>query len=115
MQRCNTDKYNELHQESSQFLQESLSSCSNNVIVITHHLPSYKLIDAKYNRPSFRGMNQWFASNQEQLFSNKIKAWFYGHTHTPSVKSLQGVNFYCNPIGYPGENKDVDFDRFVSA
>jgi predicted phosphodiesterase len=63
-------------------------------------------------------MNQWFASNQDLLFTqynSKIKAWFYGHTHTPSVKSLQGIPFYCNPIGYPGENKDLDFNKVASV
>lgn len=109
----NTDKYNELHQESVRFLSDSLSA-NNNIVVITHHLPSYQLIDVKYNRPSYRGMNQWFASNQDLLFTQyngKIKAWFYGHTHTPSQRKLQGIDFYCNPIGYPGENKFVDFNK----
>ena len=39
----------------------------------------------------------------------KIKAWFYGHTHTPSKQVIKGIPLLCNPIGYLGENKVLDF------
>jgi hypothetical protein len=35
---------------------------------------------------------------------------FYGHTHTPSKDVIGGVPLLCNPIGYPGENKELNFE-----
>lgn len=102
-------QYNQLHRESVAFLQDTLEK-NENCIVITHHLPSYCLIDAKYLVPAMRPYNQWFYSHMDPLFEpEKIKAWFYGHTHTPCKKVIQDIPFLCNPVGYPGENAEVDF------
>jgi len=103
-------KYNQLHRESVAFLEDVIEK-NEKCIVITHHLPSYELIDAKYLVPAMRPYNQWFYSHMDHLFHpDKIKAWFYGHTHTPCKKVIQDIPFLCNPIGYPGENEKVDFE-----
>ena len=44
---------------------------------------------------------------------NKIKCWIYGHTHTPSTNIIHGIHFICNPIGYPNENKNIDFSKNI--
>ena len=41
---------------------------------------------------------------------DKIKCWIYGHTHTPSNNIIHEIPFLSNPIGYPGENKNVNFN-----
>jgi hypothetical protein len=82
-------------------------------IVITHHLPLPELIHPKYLEGEHAwDMNQWFATNLQQLvitYCDKIKGWFYGHTHAPSCKTHFGVRFLCNPIGYSGENQVKDY------
>ena len=98
-------QYNRLHRESVDFLEDALQ---NDCVVITHHMPSTSLIDTKY-LTSMRPYNQWFACDMDRLFAPNIKAWFYGHTHTPCVTTIKDVPFLCNPIGYPGENKSFDF------
>jgi predicted phosphodiesterase len=40
-----------------------------------------------------------------------IACWIYGHTHAPSVTSVYGVPMLCNPMGYPGENSEVNFQK----
>jgi hypothetical protein len=35
---------------------------------------------------------------------DNIKAWIYGHTH----KARTGPRFFCNPLGYPGENTHLN-------
>jgi len=42
---------------------------------------------------------------------NKIKYWIYGHTHTPSNIFINEIPFLCNPIGYPNENSNLDFQK----
>ena len=44
----------------------------------------------------------------------KIKCWIYGHTHTPSDVIKNGIPFLCNPIGYPDENKNLDFKKTIT-
>lgn len=75
-------------------------------IVMSHHMPSFSLIDPKYRRPQYADMNCAFASEIGFAHHPQIKAWVYGHTHTP----LQSGKFYCNPIGYPGENNTWSLD-----
>lgn len=106
----NAQKYNKLHIESRDFLVDTLSNTEKELIIITHHLPSYDLIDDKYKSPKTSHLNQWFATDLNTLFSSykdKIKAWIYGHTHTAQINNIDGVMFYCNPVGYKGENHAV--------
>ena len=107
-------QYNLLHRQCVDFLEEALDQ--DNCIVITHHLPSNSLIDEKYLTPAMRPYNQWFACDLDDLIlrkKDKIKTWFYGHTHTSSETKIEGIPFLCNPIGYPGENRVVDFGKFI--
>ena len=76
-------------------------------IVMSHHMPSFDLIDPKYLSDKFSDMNHAFATNIAVAQDPRIVAWVYGHTHTP----LQRDKFYCNPIGYPGENTKWDLTK----
>lgn len=73
-------------------------------IVMSHHMPSFELIDAKYKTLQ---INHAFACDIPLAHDERIKAWVYGHTHTPK----QINKFYCNPVGYPGENKIFDLSK----
>jgi hypothetical protein len=44
---------------------------------------------------------------------DKIKCWIYGHTHTQSNVTIHGIPFLCNPIGYPNENENVNFQSNI--
>lgn len=70
-------------------------------IVMSHHIPSFELIDEKYKKYN-SSVNYAFASDISISNNDKIVKWVYGHTHCPKEYG----KFYCNPIGYPGENKD---------
>lgn len=107
-------QYNLLHRLSVDFLTEALNH--EKCIVITHHMPSFSLIDEKYLTSAMRPYNQWFACDLDELILSKkdnIQAWFYGHTHTPSETKIEGIPFLCNPVGYPGENW-VDFGKSIT-
>jgi predicted phosphodiesterase len=109
--------YNNLNKQCINFLSNVLYN-NDNCIVITHHLPSYSLIDDRYKKLSIDKFNQWFYCDLDNLIkenNNKIKCWFYGHTHTSSNIMLHNVNFVCNPIGYPNENniESIDYNRNI--
>ena len=109
-------EYNRLHLLNVDFLKDTLEH-NENCVVITHHVPSYSLIDIKYKTRNMLPYNQWFYCNMDELFEpnkNKIKCWIYGHTHTTSNVIINGIPFLCNPIGYPNENKNVNLSTNIT-
>lgn len=108
--------YNTLNAKAVHFLEDVVKT-NTNCIVITHHLPSESLIDPKYKTVSMSKYNQWFYCNMDKLIamsSLNIKCWFYGHTHTYSNRIINGIQFLCNPGGYPDENNDVNYKESVT-
>jgi predicted phosphohydrolase len=101
---------NALHIKSIKELTKSVSSKKHDekVIVMTHHLPSFDLIDSCYRSSVYQEVNCAFATDVAIRNDPRIVAWVYGHTH----KSRQDGKFYCNPVGYPGENKNWSLNRF---
>lgn len=100
------NEYNEEHLKDVTWLTYMLNIFKNNnknIIVMTHHLPSYQCILPKYR--IYDKINSYFASNLDHLIMPNIKAWIYGHTHTADEKNINGVNLYCNPLGYKTESK----------
>lgn len=71
------------------------------LIVVTHHLPSFELIDPVYR--DYNQLNTGFASNLDHLIKDPVKLWIYGHTHRPNDIHLNSVRLVCNPHGYPNE------------
>ena len=100
-------KSNELHNIAVTKLTNEIenSELTTKWIVMSHHMPLYNLIDIKYR--SLDHINSAFATDIQIAKDNRIKAWVYGHTHTPR----QDEKYYCNPIGYPGENKKIDLTK----
>jgi hypothetical protein len=77
-------------------------------IVMTHHLPSYELINPIY-KSSDNNCN--YASHLDRLLKHPVEAWFSGHTHKSTDMALHGVRCIVNPFGYPHENKTADIRK----
>jgi predicted MPP superfamily phosphohydrolase len=80
------------------------------LVVITHHMPSFTLIDKKYE--CYKEIHSGFASSLDFLITDPIKYWVYGHTHMYSNRLINGVQMICNPLGYKCEGNilhDVKF------
>lgn len=108
-------KYNQLNEKCIDFLKQSLAQ-NENCVVITHHVPSFSLIDPIYKVPRMLPYSQWFCNDMDKFIDenkDKIKCWFYGHTHKSSNTLIHGIPFLCNPIGYPNENKEPDFNAHI--
>jgi len=109
-------KYNRLNMLSVDFLEDTLQN-KENCVIISHHVPSNSLIDIKYKTQEMLPYNQWFYCDMDNLIErnkDKIKCWIYGHTHKPSNKIINGIQFLCNPIGYPNENVDLNFQSIIT-
>lgn len=109
-------QYNRLNRLSVKFLETELER-NTNCVVITHHMPSNSLVDVKYKTPKMLPYNQWFYCDMDDLIEthkDKIKCWIYGHTHTPASNIIKGIPFLCNSIGYPNENRKLDFQNTIT-
>ena len=105
------DINNSLNRESIEFLECALMSCPTDkrIIVMTHHLPLFYLIDKPFQVSS---LNEAFANNLSGLidrYADKIMFWVYGHSHQFRYDSLLGVNFIRNPLGYLCHNEHRSF------
>lgn len=108
------EKNNSMHREAKLFLEKEIPISTLPCIVITHHMPSFHLIQPKYLRESFVPYNCWYASSMDHLFTQNVKAWCYGHTHMRDDRFVgYGTRLICNPIGYPGENDVVDYQKTI--
>lgn len=105
---------NDLHDKNKKFIKDMIDESiklNKEMIMITHHLPSYKLNDEKYAR--YHNYNQCFSSNCEDLIKNPIKCWFFGHTHVEKNMNINGIRCVANPIGYIDENPIVDYKKII--
>jgi predicted phosphohydrolase len=102
---------NYLHKTAKNILVKALEKYQDKeFIVICHHLPKKSLIDERFRM--LGELNDAFASDVEEMDHERIKAVVYGHTHKPNHVG----KYYCNPYGYPDENKNINlkavFDLF---
>lgn len=99
VERCNA-----LHQRDRDWLTEQLEmedpSQYDKTVVITHHLPSFKLVGEKFEQ---HPLNTFFANHLDSLVS-KVDLWCCGHTHVAMQIQIDTCRCYINPVGYVGEN-----------
>ncbi len=96
------DELISLHENSVSHLTDFMNNYNSTkpLVVITHHLPSFTLIDKIYE--CYSDINSGFASRLDYLIAPPIKYWVYGHTHKPNTTVINGIKLFCNSHGYPG-------------
>jgi 3',5'-cyclic AMP phosphodiesterase CpdA len=81
-------------------------------VMITHVSPSIKpehIPEVHYRKDD---STSFFTFDGEKYVSaTTAKMWIYGHTHTANEYEWHGVQMICNPLGYPGENKNIKDKR----
>jgi len=108
---------NKLHRKHRQFLcsqagREGIQvAAKRKTVFITHHLPSYSMINQKYiGNP----INCAFASDTLHTVPVKPDVWICGHSHTAFNDIIDGIHCLMNPIGYPDENKNINWGAYIS-
>lgn len=87
-----------------------LSTKTFPTVVVTHMVPTMDAILQRPHDTVWQHLNGCFYSEPmgellktPELMDN-VKAWIFGHTHFAYNNTINGVNLYCNPRGYPEEN-----------
>lgn len=92
----------ERHEQSLAFLDRELAErADQNVVVITHHAPSYQGMSKKFSKtPVAPG----FASHLEDFISARpqISNWLFGHTHIVKTFNVGETTLRTNCRGYVG-------------
>jgi predicted phosphodiesterase len=90
------------HQRAKEFITTELGKGYERNVVITHHIPSYNLIDKKYG---IDVMSHSYASNLDDIIAdNDIDLWIYGHSHSCRVEEHASTLFVQNCRGYFGHD-----------
>jgi predicted MPP superfamily phosphohydrolase len=106
------DKFNSLHDTAKTYIKNTIETNKDKkIILLTHFLPSFQLIHEKYL--CYSEYNNCFASNCYDLIQKPVILNIYGHTHTPNNTIINNIPCVCNSIGYPGENENSIFDKFI--
>lgn len=92
------------HQRERAELKKALQKYASSpapLVVVTHHLPSYRLIGEAFAGDD---MNAAFASRCDELLATfQPAAWLCGHSHVRLQRTIEGVPCYVHAIGYPDE------------
>jgi len=109
-----------LHEMQVKTLQQELEKpFHGKTVVVSHHLPSLKLVSSRFNDPVY-GINGGFASSLDGLmtFNSAPWLWVFGHTHDTIDMQLNRTRCVCNPCGYQRETNSSPFNsyrpRFIS-
>lgn len=94
---CPQDTYN-INQESRNFIIQNENL--DNIIMVTHHTPSYDSCDTKYKYESH--LNTAYHNNFNSYLHDKsnFKLWVHGHVHDPFDYYIDKTRVVCNPRGY---------------
>lgn len=103
------DQFNQLHEESIQFLKKELHhNYTDTTLVITHHVPTF----LNYP-PQYRGniLNEAFAVELFDLIeTNGPDYWIFGHTHSNMADfSIGKTQLKTNQLGYIKYNEQQGF------
>jgi predicted phosphohydrolase len=105
-----------LHQTAMNFIKKTVDASKNkDVIVLTHHLPTYQLIATKYLHYTFLHL---YATELEDFIKEhpQLKLWMCGHTHTAMKTKIGNALCLCNPYGYIREDKaNFDYSRVIDV
>lgn len=81
------------------FIEKHLDESNKDVIVLTHHGPSY-IMSGKFNGSK---LQSGFISDLEYLFKKPLIAWASGHVHDNQDVLIKGIRSVSNAKGNIGE------------
>jgi len=108
--RFSAETYNQLHEESLNFIQQAIQTGNGEKIaVFTHHCPTLM-----HYPPQYKGsvLNEAFAVELFDLIEkSNIASWVYGHHHTNTPEFRIGTTrLLCNQLGYVQLGEHGSFD-----
>ncbi len=110
IETVSVEQLNIIHKKHTEFLMEFKRQMNKKLVFITHHMPSFQMINKKYE---LCDINCAFASNILHKITEKPDVWICGHSHKAYNGSIEEVHCVMNPIGYPNENTSLNFGEYI--
>lgn len=106
--RLTWERFNDEHRRCREFIESSIeNSDAKNLIVATHHVPSFQLMSDEFASSPINGA---FTSELGNLIANsRIKYWIYGHSHRNIDKVIGNTHCVCNQLGYVSRGEHHTF------
>ena len=84
------------------------------IIFMTHYVPSSEFAIYK-NDMRWNANNSFLGSTRYQELAEEynVKKVIFGHTHNRFNKTINGVDYHCNPIGYSNYDYHMPFSERV--
>lgn len=102
---------NRYHQQSINFLTRELAKpFDGNVVIMTHHIPSYMCISDEFKSSP---LNPAYVTNLDDMIAShpQIKLWVCGHSHDFNYTCIGKTIVVRNPLGYVDYCQQRDFKR----
>lgn len=107
----------EMHKNMREWLISEINKFDSNdhyrkydsIIILTHHAPSFKMLDKDDI------YSPCYGNNCEDMMRAPVKFWISGHTHTSKQVDINGTICLSNCMGYVTEKETgVSFKKYVS-
>ena len=101
--------FNEEHQKCFAFIKEMVAkSQAKNIIVVTHHVPSFRLASSDFSGSPINGA--FTVEMEEYIKTSPISYWIYGHSHRNIDKQIGNTFCTSNQLGYISHNEHLTFN-----
>lgn len=104
------ERFNEEHKRCRRFIENAVKeSRADKIIVATHHVPSFALMDKEFNGSLINGA---FTSELGDFIADSnIKYWIYGHSHRNISRLIGNTLCLCNQLGYVRASEHLYFKK----
>jgi len=108
--RLSSQRFNDEHERCRRFIEKSVAdSKAKNIIVATHHVPSFELMADEFKSSSINGAFTVELGNY--IANSRINYWIYGHSHRNIHKCIGNTKCVSNQLGYVFQNEHQAFRR----
>ena len=105
--------FNEEHYKCFNFLNESIkNSSAENIVVASHHVPSYKLVSPEFKNSNLNGA--FVIELGDFITTSPVKHWIYGHSHRNIDMHIGKTQCVSNQLGYVFANEQGSFSHSKS-
>ena len=108
--RLSAERFNEEHLKCLDFIKKAVAeSKAKNIVVATHHVPSFALMSGEFKDSSINGA---FTSELGNFIADsRINYWIYGHSHRNIDATIGATQCVSNQLGYVFQDEHHSFRR----
>lgn len=102
--------FNAEHERCLTFIKNAVAqSKAANKIVVTHHVPSFRMLHPKFQSSKANGA--FTVELENYIAGSSIDYWIYGHSHTNIDAKIGNTQCLSNQLGYVFANEHNDFSH----